>query len=640
MSSVPEYTDEFDDDVEDFPKECIMRPQRRQKTKKKMLLQKASDDRITVEVNAFGVHCGDGWTNLTNYCGVLVKDYVSIIYDDWRHVPDKVKDELWKYLLELFVLTSRSKKQVFATMSVALRQFRFELRNDFILQHMDDLTKLRYPPERYKHIRTDEWRVFVKKTFTEEFQVKSQRGKDMRKKNKYNHRLGSTGYAGLLKKKEKELGANVVDIDRADTWVWGHQGKDGEFDDEVKAIVEKIKEMKTKVDEGSLVASGVNDVMTLALGKKPNGSRVQGMGHFITPSMYFDMPKPCMSERQKEKSICEKRYEMMVEQLRDMKAQLSSYAGSDIGSCSVATKSPSGEIGKRKVAVEVEKPAHTPKKTRIHSQLSKSPRHTSVEKEVASPITGPKPNKQRKDKKPEVYSEKSPKEVDVDDDMGWLEEPVAVHFGADEEQQCTKTKKFQRCTPKKIETNSRLPRRSPRHILHKTDTPFEGVKEELGNDGVEVLKVNRSQMKKKSVPVRKLTMQRTTRSIVEKRQGQSMNMKMFSILIERCLGDGYMIPNDAEVFGFPTKSVFNKEMCRIVIKCEKVSNSVIEIWCKNLYEKMLEDGGEMPVQFGTSAAIPRPKRPSHDSITRRSQYVSDLLGVGLLGQITLLPYNS
>ncbi|CAH9110645.1 unnamed protein product, partial [Cuscuta epithymum] len=101
-----------------------------------------------------------------------------------------------------------------------------------------------------------------------------------------------------------------------------------------------------------------------------------------------------------------------------------------------------------------------------------------------------------------------------------------------------------------------------------------------------------------------------------------------------------MIPNDAEVFGFPTKSVFNKEMCRIVIKCEKVSNSVIEIWCKNLYEKMLEDGGEMPVQFGTSAAIPRPKRPSHDSITRRSQYVSDLLGVGLLGQITLLPYNS
>ncbi|CAH9060255.1 unnamed protein product, partial [Cuscuta epithymum] len=114
--------------------------------------------------------------------------------------------------------------------------------------------------------------------------------------------------------------------------------------------------MKTKVDEGSLVASGVNDVMTLALGKKPNGSRVQGMGHFITPSMYFDMPKPCMSERQKEKSICEKRYEMMVEQLRDMKAQLSSYAGSDIGSCSVATKSPSGEIGKRKVAVEVEKP--------------------------------------------------------------------------------------------------------------------------------------------------------------------------------------------------------------------------------------------------------------------------------------------
>ncbi|CAH9108879.1 unnamed protein product [Cuscuta epithymum] len=255
------------------------------------------------------------------------------------------------------------------------------------------------------------------------------------------------------------------------------------------------------------------------------------------------MPKPCMSEKQKEKSICEKRYEMIVEQLRDMKAQFSSYAGSDIGSCSVATKSPSGEIGKRKATGEVEKPVYTPTKTHIHSQLSTSPRHTSVEKEVVPPTTGPKPNKQRKDKKPEVFSEKSPKkEVEVDD-MGWLEEPEAVHFGADEEQQCTKTKKFQRCTPKKIETNPQLPRRSLRHILDKTDTPFKGVKEELGNDDVEVVKVNRPQMKKKSAPVRKLTMQRTTRSIAKKRKEQSLNMKVLNC----------------------------DQLCRIVINCEKVS---------------------------------------------------------------------
>ncbi|CAH9139560.1 unnamed protein product [Cuscuta epithymum] len=55
---------------------------------------------------------------------------------------------------------------------------------------------------------------------------------------------------------------------------------------------------------------------------------------------------------------------------------------------------------------------------------------------------------------------------------------------------------------------------------------------------------------------------------------------------------------------------------------------------------MIDDGGEMPVQFGTSAAIHRPKRSSDEAMTRRSQYIADLLGVGLVGQITLIPYNA
>ncbi|CAH9131641.1 unnamed protein product [Cuscuta epithymum] len=50
--------------------------------------------------------------------------------------------------------------------------------------------------------------------------------------------------------------------------------------------------------------------------------------------------------------------------------------------------------------------------------------------------------------------------------------------------------------------------------------------------------------------------------------------------------------------------------------------------------------GEMPVQFGTSAAIACPKRLSDESVTRRSQYISDILSAALPGQITLIPYNA
>ncbi|CAH9097247.1 unnamed protein product [Cuscuta europaea] len=100
------------------------------------------------------------------------------------------------------------------------------------------------------------------------------------------------------------------------------------------------------------------------------------------------------------------------------------------------------------------------------------------------------------------------------------------------------------------------------------------------------------------------------------------------------------IKQDAEIFGFQTKTMFNKEVCRSVINFQQVSNSVVEIWARYLHEKMEADGGDMPVQFGTSAAIAIPKRASHQAVTRRSQYIADLLDISLLGQMTLIPYNT
>ncbi|CAH9055224.1 unnamed protein product [Cuscuta europaea] len=223
MSKGEEVMDDFneEDDLDD----CIERPQRRQKTKKKHLLRKASDDRVEVEVNEFGVLWGDGWTNLSNYIGVVVRDNVPIIYDDWRNVPAKVKDDCWNYLCKLFVLTPTSQKQVFSTMSAALRNFRFTLRNEFILHYKEGSKKLRFPPEEFKHILTDEWRLFVKNTFKQEFKAKSEKAKERRKNIRYNHRLGSGGYAEGLKKKQKELGGMLKDIDRADTWLLGRKKK-------------------------------------------------------------------------------------------------------------------------------------------------------------------------------------------------------------------------------------------------------------------------------------------------------------------------------------------------------------------------------------------------------------------------------
>ncbi|CAH9074013.1 unnamed protein product [Cuscuta epithymum] len=138
-----------------------------------MLLKKAADDKVVVKVNSFGVHAGKEWTELTNYIGALVRDHVSIVHDEWRHVKVKLKDEMWNHLKELFVLSDNSKK------------------------HEDEPVKLELPPAEYKHISKKEWKLFVKKTFSEEFV-------------------------------QKELGVkNLEDIDRCDTWLLGRKKKMG-----------------------------------------------------------------------------------------------------------------------------------------------------------------------------------------------------------------------------------------------------------------------------------------------------------------------------------------------------------------------------------------------------------------------------
>ncbi|CAH9097245.1 unnamed protein product, partial [Cuscuta europaea] len=95
---------------------------------------------------------------------------------------------------------------------------------------------------------------------------------------------------------KEQLGSNVNDIDRADTWLLGRERKDGGYDPEVLEVAEEIKELKNKVKEGSFVPRGDDDVLSVALQKKSNGSRVQGLGHFITPTRYFYTPKATKTE--------------------------------------------------------------------------------------------------------------------------------------------------------------------------------------------------------------------------------------------------------------------------------------------------------------------------------------------------------
>ena len=57
------------------------------------------DNKIIVEYNDYGIPVGEGGTELRSYIGVVVRDNVSILYDDWRRVPLAIKEKLWDHAL-------------------------------------------------------------------------------------------------------------------------------------------------------------------------------------------------------------------------------------------------------------------------------------------------------------------------------------------------------------------------------------------------------------------------------------------------------------------------------------------------------------------------------------------------------------
>ena len=64
------------------------------------------------------------------------------------------------------------KGQVLKMMGISLRNFRSELAKEFIIPNKNDRKSLRSPPMEYPSIKDADWKLFVDKVLSEEFQVR------------------------------------------------------------------------------------------------------------------------------------------------------------------------------------------------------------------------------------------------------------------------------------------------------------------------------------------------------------------------------------------------------------------------------------------------------------------------------------
>ncbi|GAY68257.1 hypothetical protein CUMW_262730 [Citrus unshiu] len=73
------------------------------KQKKKVCKNKKLSHEVAIEYNSYGVPVGKGRNDLRSYIGVIVRETISILLDDWRRVPLEMKETLWVHF-QLFLI--------------------------------------------------------------------------------------------------------------------------------------------------------------------------------------------------------------------------------------------------------------------------------------------------------------------------------------------------------------------------------------------------------------------------------------------------------------------------------------------------------------------------------------------------------
>ncbi|GAY53356.1 hypothetical protein CUMW_148690 [Citrus unshiu] len=368
----------------------------------------------------------------------------------------------------------------------------------------------------------------MKETLRVHFQEKSKKAKDKRAKNVYNHRLGSTGYDGMLYRKKKESGVSEREIDRSEAWLMARADRDGKYASDMTPIAEKINELKSQ--------------------KQPNGSRVQGVGQFVTSSMYFHVPDA--TELARERKMYQESFQFMSAQLERMNARLNVYSNTEVGSSNFSKP-------KTSTGVQINNDQQSPET--LGKRKADFPSGKSTPKSVKSKIKG----------SPTTISQATPQQT-----------PEKV--------ECEITSKLTprrspRLTPKVLDRqfscHDKIPNKEP-PVIRPAEVP---KKEPLVIRPAEVAKKEPRVIRPAKVAKKEPRVIRPARS---RKNDRSEYMNTFTMFIENSLPRLIRIRHDTVTFGEIWETHLDKMICAEIIEFKEVSNCIINIWIKHLYEEM------------------------------------------------------
>ncbi|KAF4376196.1 hypothetical protein F8388_018865 [Cannabis sativa] len=300
---------DLEDDLEDDDgvgeENSSQKPSRGPSLLPRLIQSRSEGRRIFVDYNVYGQPTGIGRVDMSSMLGSTVRRLVSILCNCWKEVLAAKKREIWEVMNKTFELDRNHKTKILSHAAARFRNWKTYLTNNWVLKGIKERSD-EFPPRKpkgYEKLIPDEdWKKFVESRISEEWLALRKKMQDVRAMNKYNHKLGRGGYVRAEAELEKQLGHQLNGFDRADLWSRARTDNKGELSEDAKEIKQKIDHYRELQEKGEWEPQGSEDVLTKALGTPEERGRVRGVGFGVTPTQFWNTPRP-RSSKGKEKQI-------------------------------------------------------------------------------------------------------------------------------------------------------------------------------------------------------------------------------------------------------------------------------------------------------------------------------------------------
>ncbi|XP_057757338.1 uncharacterized protein LOC130976480 [Arachis stenosperma] len=199
--------------------------------------------------------------------------FVTLLYTSWHGVPDNIKEGMWEYANQKFILPISSKPWVMRGFCRAWKKYKGEIKKEHFLKYN---TKKEMIKNRPLEIPEFQFRKLIRYWSLPAIKAMSVKNTENRSKQTCPHRMGSTNFA-IVRKQLRDSKENNEEPSRAEVFTATRTSKNGkEIDAKTQTT---INELQSRIEAGE----NHEDAFVAVLGKDQPG-RLRCYGTSITKS--------------------------------------------------------------------------------------------------------------------------------------------------------------------------------------------------------------------------------------------------------------------------------------------------------------------------------------------------------------------